>query len=154
MAITTTTTTKQHSEPLQQNPIWAALILLATSILFITLLANAHTGNASPNVAVGVLNGDAEAGRGTFMSTCASCHAPNGMGIRYLGKRLVGSEFVNGLTDVELLAFLQVGRDVNDPLNTTGNVMPARGGRPTLTDDDLANVIAYIRQLNAEAAND
>jgi hypothetical protein len=29
--------------------------------------------------------------------------------------------------------------------------MPAKGGRPNLTDEDLLNVIAYIRSLNAAA---
>src|SRR5262249_44827512 len=72
-----------------------------------------------------------------------------------LGKPLIGSKFVNGLTDDQLLAFLQKGRDITDPLNTTGVMMPARGGNPSFTDDKLVEIIAYIRSLNAgsEAAS-
>jgi mono/diheme cytochrome c family protein len=88
------------------------------------------------------------AGRRTYLMVCAGCHAPDAHGIKGLGKPLVGSSFVNQLSDAEVLAFLQVGRPVDDPLNTTGVVMPARGGRPSMSDDDLGNVIAYVRSLN------
>jgi mono/diheme cytochrome c family protein len=90
-----------------------------------------------------------KAGKTTFLTVCASCHGPQAAGINGLGKPLVGSAFFNSHTDAELLAFLQVGRPVDDPLNTTGVVMPARGGRLSLTDTDLTNVISYIRSLNA-----
>ena len=91
-----------------------------------------------------------KAGENSFQTICAACHGFNAMGIPGLGKPLIGSTFVNGLSDAELLAFLQVGRDISDPLNTTGVMMPARGGNPNLTDDKLVEVIAYIRSLNQE----
>lgn len=87
-------------------------------------------------------------GSNLFQATCAACHGFNALGISGLGKTLVGSEFVNGLNDDDLLAFLNVGRQVFDPLNTTGVMMPPKGGNPTFTDDDLRAVIAYIRSLN------
>jgi disulfide bond formation protein DsbB len=64
----------------------------------------------------------------------------------------VGSAFVNSRSDDQLLAFLQTGRPVTDPLNTTGVLMPPRGGQASLTDRDLLNVIAYLRSLNLPAA--
>ncbi len=88
------------------------------------------------------------AGDQIYHSICMACHGFNARGIAGLGKTLIGSDYVNSLTDEELLAFLQVGRAVTDPLNTTGVAMPARGGNPNLTDDDLRSVIAYIRSLN------
>jgi disulfide bond formation protein DsbB len=90
-----------------------------------------------------------KAGETSFQTTCAACHGFNAMGIPGLGKPLIGSKFVNGLTDDQLLAFLQKGRDLTDPLNTTGVVMPPRGGNPSFTDDKLVEIIAYIRTLNA-----
>jgi len=89
------------------------------------------------------------AGEQTFQSVCAACHGFNAQGIPGLGKPLVQSEFVNGLSDEELVAFIAQGRDVSDPANTTGVPMPARGGNPGLTGDDLRAVVAYIRSLNA-----
>lgn len=95
-----------------------------------------------------------KAGENVFQTVCFACHGFNAMGIPGLGKPLIGSEFVNSETDAELLTFLNEGRDVNDPLNTTGVLMPAKGGNPALTDTDLLNVIAYIRSLNGGAVGD
>jgi disulfide bond formation protein DsbB len=87
-------------------------------------------------------------GSNLFQATCAACHGFNAMGISGLGKTLIGSEYINSISDDELLSFINVGRQVFDPLNTTGVMMPPKGGNPTLTDDDLRAVIAYIRSLN------
>lgn len=84
------------------------------------------------------------------MTVCAACHSPKATGIKGLGKPLIGSVFFNSHSDAELLKFLKTGRPITDPLNTTGVMMPARGGRPSLNDIDLVNVIAYIRSLNAK----
>jgi disulfide bond formation protein DsbB len=64
-----------------------------------------------------------------------------------LGKDLTASEFFNGSSDEELLAFILVGRDANDPENTTGVAMLPRGGNPALTDEDILNIIAHIRTI-------
>ena len=52
-----------------------------------------------------------------------------------------------GKTDDELVAFIKVGRDPSDPLNTTGVAMPPKAGNPALTDDDLYDVVAFVRTL-------
>lgn len=90
---------------------------------------------------------DVNRGRNFFSATCAGCHGLDGRGIQGLGKTLIESEFVNGLTDAELHDFVNVGRRVNDPMNTTGVEMPARGGNPMLSDEGLDQIIAYIRTL-------
>jgi disulfide bond formation protein DsbB len=89
-------------------------------------------------------------GETIYQGLCVACHGFIARGISGLGKTLIGSEFINNSTDDELHAFLLVGRPIQDPLNTTGVAMPAKGGNPALTDADLYNVIAYIRSLNTE----
>ena len=42
---------------------------------------------------------------------------------------------------------IQVGRPAGDPLNDTGVDMPPRGGNPSLSDEDLAHIVAYLRTL-------
>jgi len=79
---------------------------------------------------------------------CGACHSPDGTGITGLGKSLVDSEFIHNLSDAELVEFIKIGRPVWDPENTTGVDMPALGGNPTLTDDDVLAVVAYIRSLS------
>lgn len=88
------------------------------------------------------------AGGQIYSSLCFACHGMDGRGVLGLGKTLISSPFVTSQTDEQLVAFLNVGRGIDDPLNSTGQVMPARGGNPALTDADLYNVVAYIRSLN------
>ena len=89
--------------------------------------------------------GDPVAGESTYQATCAACHAPDATGIEGLGHSLANSEFVQSMTDEELVAFIAVGRGAADPDNTTGVAMPPKGGNPSLTDEDLQNVVAWLR---------
>jgi disulfide bond formation protein DsbB len=90
-------------------------------------------------------------GQSLFASTCTACHGPDAKGIPGLGKNLTTSTFVHDLTDDELLHFINVGRPVTDPLNTTGVAMPPKGANPSLTDDQIHLIIAYIRSLQVKA---
>jgi disulfide bond formation protein DsbB len=91
--------------------------------------------------------GDAAAGQTQFVSTCSACHGPDAKGMPGLGKDLTTSEFAKGKTDDELVAFITKGRDPSDPLNTTGVAMPPRGGNPALDDEDLYDIVAFVRTL-------
>ena len=91
--------------------------------------------------------GDAVRGQKVFKDTCAACHGPKATGIPGLGKNLTTSEFAKGKTDAELVAFIKKGRPTSDPANTTGVAMPPKGGNAALTDQDLADAVAYIRTL-------
>ncbi len=91
--------------------------------------------------------GDAQAGQKLFTATCSACHGPTGEGIQGLGKDMTKSEFIAGKSDEELVSFVKIGRDPSDPLNTTGVAMPPKGGNPALSDEDLYNIIAYVRSL-------
>jgi disulfide bond formation protein DsbB len=90
--------------------------------------------------------GDASAGADVYKSSCSSCHAPDASGLDGLGKPLVGTDFMSQSTD-DLVAFLKVGRGPSDEGNTTGVQMPPKGGNPALGDDDLVNVVAYLKSL-------
>ncbi len=90
--------------------------------------------------------GDAAKGKTAYDGTCSACHGPDGKGVEGLGKPLVGSAML-GLKDEDLVAFIVKGRPPTDTANTTGIDMPPRGGNPALTDQDLADVVAYMRTL-------
>jgi mono/diheme cytochrome c family protein len=92
--------------------------------------------------------GDADRGQQLYASTCSACHGPNGEGVQGLGKDMRHSEFIAGLSDAELLTFLKVGRDMSDPLNTTGVAMPPKGGNPALNDEQLTDIIAFMRSIH------
>ncbi len=91
--------------------------------------------------------GDAVAGKTKFESTCSTCHGPDAKGIAGLGKDLTTSEFAKGLSNQALVDFLKVGRPSSDPANTTGVDMPPRGGNPAFTDQDLVDIMTYVRTL-------
>ena len=88
---------------------------------------------------------DGATGQAKFEAACANCHGEDAAGIPGLGKDLTTSSFVKSTTDGELAVFISKGRAVTDPLNTTSIAMPPRGGSLTLTDDDLAAIVAYLR---------
>ncbi len=86
-------------------------------------------------------------GRDVFRNVCGVCHAPSGLGVPGLGKDLVRSDFVADSSDAALVAFIERGRPVNDPLNSTKIAMPPKGGNPALTSADLLAVVKYTRGL-------
>lgn len=96
------------------------------------------------------LAGYIASGTKLFNTTCIACHGPGGVGIKGNGKALAKNDFVRGLNDDALLAFVKRGRDPSDPKNTTGIAMPPKGGNPALSDDDLLDIIAYLRTLQGE----
>lgn len=80
-----------------------------------------------------------------YAEACAVCHGPDARGVTNLGNSLVDSEVITEYSDADALALIRAGIDLTDPRNTTGQVMPASGGRPDLADDDLLAIIAYLR---------
>ena len=91
--------------------------------------------------------GDAVAGEEQYSQICIACHGPGGEGIEGLGKPFTTSEFLRENSDQEMLDFIKVGRPSGDPANTTGVDMPPKGGNPALTDEQILDIIAYIRTL-------
>jgi cbb3-type cytochrome c oxidase subunit III len=92
-------------------------------------------------------SGDSKHGEQIFMTTCATCHGADGKGIKGLGKSLVDSEFVHKASEEQLVQMIAKGRDAKDPLNSTGVAMPPNGGNAALTENDLRDVVAYVRAL-------
>ena len=83
-----------------------------------------------------------------FMQVCSACHGKDGKGLPKLGKDLTTSKFVTDKSDAELFKFIEVGRLATDPLNTTGVAMPPKGGNPAFTDQQIMDVISYVRQIH------
>jgi mono/diheme cytochrome c family protein len=85
-------------------------------------------------------SGDWNAGSAIYHQTCINCHGEDGKGVR----RGV-PDFTTGVmaySTESLLAHIKNGfRGPGRPL-----AMPPKGGNPTLTDDDIRNVLAYLRE--------
>jgi disulfide bond formation protein DsbB len=120
---------------------------LCVLVVTLALLLVACGGGSEPADEPAESSGDAVAGETLFQGTCSACHGPDAKGLPNLGKDLTVSEFFQNSTDEELLAFIKVGRPADDPENTTGVAMLPKGGNPALTDEDILDIIAYVRTL-------
>ena len=103
-------------------------------------------GGTSGSVAPGA--GDPVAGADVYKATCAACHGGDLAGIDGLGLPLAPSDFVTSQSESDLAEFITVGRPADDPANTTGLMMPPKGGNPALGDQDMMDVSAYLQAQN------
>ena len=107
---------------------------------------NTNTGETDAGEEVAA--GDAAHGEELFNQVCIACHGPGGEGIEGLGKPFTTSEFIPAQSDQEMLEFIKTGRPVGHPDNTTGVDMPPKGGNPALSDEDIMDIIAYMRSIH------
>lgn len=115
---------------------------IAATLALTGLLLAACSSGAAPTPI-----GDASKGKDKYATTCVSCHGPDAKGMPGLGKDLTTSEFAKSLSDTDLVAFVLKGRSTSDPANTTGVDMPPKGGNPALTEDDIKDIVSYLRTL-------
>lgn len=122
-------------------------ILLVLALALVACGGESTTEEGAGGEGETVSAGDPVAGEEKYNEVCIACHGPEGEGIEGLGKPFQTSEFVRTHSDQELLEFIKQGRPISDPENTTGVDMPPKGGNPALTDEQIMDIIAYIRTL-------
>lgn len=111
-------------------------------VAVLVLLAACGGGEKSP----------VELGRIDYLRTCALCHGPEGRGAGKLGNPLVGTDYMRTTSDEEVALLVKTGRVPSDPANTTGMLMPPRGADPRLTDEDVKNIVLYVRTFPQPSA--
>ena len=75
-------------------------IVIAVAVLIVT--APAPLVSAEPTIpSTGGEPGDPANGEALFSQTCVACHGAGGVGVDGLGPKLIGNEFVAGLSDDE-----------------------------------------------------
>lgn len=90
-------------------------------------------------------------GKVLYLGTCSACHGETGLGMPNSGKPLLGSAFVAAKDEKQLLTFLKLGRSSWDPENTTGIDMPAKGGNPVLNEDNLKDIVVFLKGMQTIA---
>ena len=106
---------------------------------------------AAPQAAApAALVGDAANGGKIFATACVACHGPEGKGVQGLGKDLTTSEWVTQQSDEQLIEFINKGRDATDPLNTTGVAMPPKGGNVAMSEQEVADIVAFVRSIHTQ----
>lgn len=106
-------------------------------------LVNPMPNNVAERAFLANASEQVRAGREVFMSTCSACHTSTGAG-GPLGANLLSSRFIAERTADQLVEYIKAGRSLDDPHNRIGMVMPAMGGNPNLSDEQLYAVVAYI----------
>jgi cytochrome c5 len=141
---------------------WLRLGAAALAVIAVTLavagwsVSNASSplaGSAAPREVPSVIDGhfvQTEFGRQLFMQNCSSCHGTDASGMPRQGANLRDSVFVSRRDDRQLMSFLRVGRRPGERDSVLGLTMPPRGGNARLEDDELADIIAYLRLVQKQ----
>jgi disulfide bond formation protein DsbB len=115
----------------------------------VLLLALAGCGVSSESrggsVAAPTSDGDPVAGAQVYLSACSSCHGSDLAGVDGLGKELLQSAFIIETSEEDLSSLILEGVPADDPSNMTGIDMSAKGGNPSLSSQDVADVAAYLK---------
>ncbi|MCW0218594.1 MAG: cytochrome c, partial [Prosthecobacter sp.] len=90
---------------------------------------------------------DTAAGQAVYMQVCFACHQPTGLGLPGMFPPLAGSDWINAAKPDRLIRIVLHGitgpLQLNgQPFNSPAPLMPPQG---TLSDDQIANVLTYVR---------
>jgi mono/diheme cytochrome c family protein len=117
---------------------------VSTALLFILVLgltacrSGVSEGTAAPSTRAG----DPIVGEGIFAGACATCHGSRGEGIAGLSGDMTQSKLIADNTDRELIEYIKIGGAPG-----AQPVMLPKGGNPTLNDENLSDIVAYLRSL-------
>ncbi|MEN8114798.1 MAG: cytochrome c [Actinomycetota bacterium] len=118
--------------------------VLTALALVATLIAGC---GGDDTVEVATSSGPQSRGEQLATESCSSCHGQNFEGVDKLGPALRDNAYIQDHTDEELVAFIKEGRLREAEDNTSGIAMPAYGGNTRLTDEDLAEIVSFLRTL-------
>ena len=92
------------------------------------------------------------AGKAIYADRCSACHTPNGDGVPRLFAKLSAAPLVNGKDTTSLIRVVLAGsRADGTHLEPTGPAMPSFAWN--LSDDDVANVLTYVRNTWGNGAD-
>ena len=117
--------------------------LIAAALTGTALTAIAHAGPAEMGTPSDkTASGDAVQGEEVYTGTCIACHGKNGKGTVPGAPDFTKKDGVLTKPDSVLLDHITNGFQSDGALLE----MPAMGGNPDLSEEDISNVLAYIRE--------
>jgi len=106
----------------------------------------ANTTASSKNTGSKNTKPSGQSGSAVYHQTCAACHGANGKGSVPGAPDFTNKNGPLSKSDALLLQHIENGYQSPG----SAMAMPARGGNPKLTDEDLKNTLTYIRQTFGE----
>jgi cytochrome c5 len=95
----------------------------------------------------GAISAEAASGKELTGQFCSACHGQDFAGVSGLGPSFYHDAFIRDHTETELVVFIKEGRAADAPDNESGVAMPPYGGNPRLTDDELNDIVAFLKTL-------
>ena len=132
-----------------QSVMFARALTMRPQVLDYSHVGGRRGESGPPPAAAGdaFATGDAQQGKQLFATGCVTCHGPTGEGMANLAPSLIGSEFIAGADATAVASVIRNGRPVGHPQNKSGKAMPAKGGNPFLTEEQIAHLVAFIDSL-------
>ncbi|WP_075180920.1 cytochrome c [Pantoea sp. 1.19] len=116
-----------------------------------TWLKASQGAEASPPPALAADDRRMKIGRDIYAAKCSACHTPNGKGVEPLFPMLADNPLINAPNASSLMRVVLAGsRGVDTDTRPTAPAMPAFAG--TLSDDEVADVVTFIRNSWGNAA--
>jgi len=124
---------------------FGSIYMAHNSVRFDPLVVNENAKREKPGATGPVQLTRAQLGKKIFVTNCATCHQATGTGVPGQYPPLAGSEWATG-NEERIIRIVLHG--LNGPITVEGkeynNVMAPLGA--VLKDDQIANVLSYIRQ--------
>ncbi len=123
---------------------FGSIYLAHNSVRFDPLVVNEHAKREKPGATREVELTRAQLGKKIFVTNCATCHQPTGLGVPGQYPPLAGSEWAQGPEERVIRIVLH---GLNGPITVEGkefnNVMAPLGA--VLKDEQIANALSYVR---------
>jgi mono/diheme cytochrome c family protein len=113
----------------------------------LALVATGCGGDSGEVTTTAVAGSPVAHGQQLAGESCSGCHGQNFEGVTGLGPALADTGFIRDHTDDDLIDFIKEGRSMDDSDNETGIAMPPYGGNPRLNEDDLVDIVLFLRTL-------
>ena len=125
------------------------LASLLLGLVVLALVAVGCDGGAEPPSRAPGGDTPTEVAHGEELASqsCSGCHGQDFTGTPGLGASFNDNTFIQDHTDDELVVFIKEGRANDASDNETGIAMPPYGGNTRLTDDDLSDIVSFLRTL-------
>jgi len=118
------------------SPVPSVLLVVLTIVALFTVMG-VIVRSRRPAV---VISGSSTTASAIYATSCMGCHGPASAGMQF-----IRADFLKK-SDLEIMTMIREGRAANAIDNTSGKAMPANGGRIGMTDQELKDLVQYLRQ--------
>ncbi len=127
-----------------------AIAAIAVAATFgLAACSNGVAANRSDSSAPTVVKpGDPHRGAVGYKVSCSNCHGVDLKGVAGLGNQVAPNDSVARMSENALIDLIIIGRPRDHPDNAVGVDMAPRAGDPSLSDQSIRDIAAYLKANN------